>query len=172
MSAQEVCDRTRHVGDMEEHFGVRLFQRTTRRLSLTEDGQDPLQYALRMTELEQEPEGALGRQRDRPAAWPASGPTAGVTLMTPRLRGLMDAYPAPSIEFVVMDQFGDMIEERLDIALHVGQPPDSSLLVAPDRRLWRRVAAAPAIWSSAARPARPADLADHDKSVRIPGMDA
>jgi hypothetical protein len=49
--------------------------------------------------------------------------------MTPRLCGLMDAYPAPSIEFVVTDQFGDMIEKRLEVALHVGQPPDSSLLV-------------------------------------------
>ena len=71
--------------------------------------------------------------------------------MTPRLRGLMDAYPAPSIEFVVMDQFGDMIEERLDVALHVGQPPDSSLLVHRIGAFGGVSAAAPTIWSSAAR---------------------
>ena len=57
----------RQVGALEEHFDARLFQRTTRRLSLTEDGQDLLQYAQRMVQLEQELEGALGQQRVSPA---------------------------------------------------------------------------------------------------------
>jgi DNA-binding transcriptional LysR family regulator len=154
---------TRHVGDLEEHFGVRLFQRTTRRLSLTEDGQDLLQYALRMIELEQELDGALGRQRVSPTGLVRIGvTTAGATLMTPRLRGLLDDYPTLSIEFVVRDQLGDIIEERLDIALHVGQPPDSSLLARRIGAFGRALVAGPAYLERRGALARPADLANHD----------
>jgi DNA-binding transcriptional LysR family regulator len=154
---------TRHVGALEEHFGARLFQRTTRRLSLTEDGQDLLQYAQRMIQLEQELEGALGRQRASPTGLVRIGvTTAGAILMTPRLRGLIDDYPALSIELVVRDQLGDLIEERLDIALHVGQPPDSSLLARRVGAFGRVLVAAPAYLEKRGAPARPADLADHD----------
>ena len=154
---------TRHVGDLEEHFGVRLFQRTTRRLSLTEDGQDLLQYALRMIELEQELDGALGRQRVSPTGLVRIGvTTAGATLMTPRLRGLLDDYPTLSVELVVRDQLGDIIEERLDIALHVGQPPDSSLLARRIGAFGRALVAGPAYLERRGALARPADLANHD----------
>lgn len=154
---------TRHVGALEEHFGARLLQRTTRRLSLTEDGQDLLQYAQRMIQLEQELEGALGRQRASPTGLVRIGvTTAGAMLMTPRLRGLMDDHPGLSIELVVRDQLGYLIEERLDIALHVGNPPDSSLLARRIGAFGRVLVAAPAYLEKRGAPSRPADLADHD----------
>jgi len=154
---------TRLVGDLEDRFGIRLFQRTTRHLSLTEDGHDLLQYAQRLIELEQELEGALRRQRISPAGLVRIGvTTAGATLMTPRLRGLMDDYPALSIELVVRDQLGDLIEERLDVALHVGQPPDSSLVARRIGAFGRVLVGAPAYLDRRGTPARPADLAEHD----------
>ncbi len=153
----------RHVGALEDYFGMRLFQRTTRRLSLTEDGQDLLQYAQRMIELEQELEGALGQQRISPSGLVRIGvTTAAAMLMTPRLRGLMDDHPGLSIELVVRDQLGDLIEERLDLALHVGQPPDSSLLARRIGAFGRVLVAAPAYLEKRGAPSRPADLADHD----------
>jgi DNA-binding transcriptional LysR family regulator len=154
---------TRQVGDLEEHFGVRLFQRTTRHLSLTEDGQDLLQHAQRMIELAEDLEGALGRQRVSPNGLVRIGvTTAGATLMTPRLRGLMDDYPGLSIELVVRDQLGDLIEERLDIALHVGQPPDSSLMARRVGAFGRVLVAAPTYLERRGAPARPTDVANHD----------
>ena len=51
---------TRLVGQLEAHFGVRLFHRTTRRLSLTEDGQDLLSHAHHLIEVAEGMEGALG----------------------------------------------------------------------------------------------------------------
>jgi DNA-binding transcriptional LysR family regulator len=164
---------TRHIGDLEEHFGVRLFQRTTRRLSLTTDGQDLLQYARRMIELEEELDGALGRQHVAPTGHVRIGvTTAGATLMTPRLRGLLDDYPALSIELVVRDQLGDIIEERLDIALHVGQPPDSSLLARRIGAFGRVLVAAPTYLEKRGAPARPADLADYDCVIHEYGADS
>jgi DNA-binding transcriptional LysR family regulator len=164
---------TRHIGDLEEHFGVRLFHRTTRRLSMTEDGQDLLQYARRMIELEQELEGSLGRQRASPTGLVRIGvTTAGATLMTPRLRGLLDEYPELAIELVVRDQLGDMIEERLDIAMHVGQPPDSSLLARRIGAFGRVLVAAPDYLERRGAPAHPADLADHDCVIHEFGPDS
>lgn len=164
---------TRQVGDLEAHFGVRLFQRTTRRLSLTEDGQDLLQYARRMIELEQEVEGSLGRQRVSPGGLVRIGvTTAGATLMTPRLRTLLDEYPALSIELVVHDHLGDMIEERLDMALHVGQPPDSSLLARRIGSFGRALVAAPAYLEKRGAPEHPADLANHDCVIHEYGPDS
>ncbi len=63
---------TRLIGQLEDHFGVRLFHRTTRRLNLTGEGQDLLGRARHLLETTQEMEATLGRQRARPPAWSAS----------------------------------------------------------------------------------------------------
>jgi DNA-binding transcriptional LysR family regulator len=92
--------------------------------------------------------------------------------MTPRLRGLMAEYPGLSIELVVRDQLGDIIEERLDIAMHVGQPPDSSLLARRIGAFGRVLVAAPAYLEKRGAPAQPADLADHDCVIHEFGPDS
>ena len=92
--------------------------------------------------------------------------------MTPRLRGLMGDYPALSIELVVRDQLGDLIEERLDVALHVGEPPDSSLLVRRIGAFGRALVAAPAYLKKRGTPARPADLLDHDCIIHEYGSES
>jgi DNA-binding transcriptional LysR family regulator len=57
---------TRQVGNLEAHLGARLFQRTTRGLTLTEDGRELLTYARQMLELAESMESGLGRQRESP----------------------------------------------------------------------------------------------------------
>ena len=53
---------TRQIGQLEQHFKARLFHRTTRHLSLTDDGQSVLTHALRLVDVADEMEAALGRQ--------------------------------------------------------------------------------------------------------------
>src|SRR5580698_3035675 len=90
---------TRLVGQLEAHFGVRLFHRTTRRLSLTEDGQDLLEHSRHLLEVAEGLEGALGVHRTSPTGLVRLGVTmAGATLMGPRLFGLLAQYPGLSIE--------------------------------------------------------------------------
>ena len=114
---------TRLVGQLEAHFGVRLFHRTTRRLSLTEDGQDLLGHAHHLLEVAEGMEGALGLHRTSPTGLVRIGvTTAGATLMGPRLFGLLKQYPGLEIELVVRDQFGDMIEDRLDLLADPADP--------------------------------------------------
>jgi DNA-binding transcriptional LysR family regulator len=164
---------TRMVGQLEAHFGVRLFHRTTRRLSLTEDGQDLLGHAHHLLEVAEGMEGALGRHSGSPTGLVRVGvTTAGATLMTPRLFTLLTQYPGLAVELVVRDRLGDMIEERLDVALHVGQPGDSSLMARTAGAFGRTLVAAPIYLERRGAPSRPADLAGHTCIIHEFGPDS
>ncbi len=164
---------TRLVGQLEAHFGVRLFHRTTRRLSLTEDGQDLLEHARHLLEVAEGMEGALGRHRTSPTGLVRIGlTTAGATLLGPRLFSLLAQYPGLAVELVVRDRLGDMIEERLDIAMQVGQPSDSSLMARAAGAFGRTLVAAPIYLERRGAPARPADLAEHTCLVHEIGPDS
>jgi DNA-binding transcriptional LysR family regulator len=153
---------TRLIDQLEAHFGVRLFHRTTRRLSLTEDGQDLLGHAQHLLEMAEGMEGALGRHRTSPTGIVRLGVTmAGATLLAPRLFGLLAQYPGLQVELVVRDRVGDMIEERLDVAMYVGQPADSSLMARLAGAFGRALVAAPIYLERRGAPSRPADLAEH-----------
>src|SRR6202453_683913 len=164
---------TRLVGQLEAHFGVRLFHRTTRRLSLTEDGQDLLVHAGHLLEVAEGLEGALGRHRTSPTGLVRVGTTTdGALLLAPRLFTLLGQYPGLAVELVVRDRLGDMIEERLDVALHVGQPGDSSLMARTAGAFGRTLVAAPIYLERRGAPSRPADLAGHTCIIHEFGPDS
>jgi DNA-binding transcriptional LysR family regulator len=153
---------TRLIGQLEAHFGVRLFHRTTRRLSLTEDGQDLLDHAQHLIEVADGIEGTLGKHASSPTGLVRIGTTtAGAMLLTPRLLGLLQKYAGLAVELVVRDRLGDMIEERLDVALHVGQPTDSSLMARQAGAFGRTLVAAPIYLERHGAPVQPSDLAQH-----------
>ena len=146
---------TRLIGQLEDHFGVRLFHRTTRKLSLTEDGQDLLIHARALIETTQEMEETLGRQRNSPTGLVRVGvPPAVATLLVPQLPALFQRYPGLSVELVVAERFGDLIEERLDLALQPGQPGDSSLIARTIGTFGRVLVGVADLSGTARRPAR------------------
>ncbi len=153
---------TRLIGQLEDHFGVRLFHRTTRRLSLTEDGQDLLNHAHHLIETTQEMEATLGRQRASPTGLVRVGISPAIaTLLVPQLPKVFEHYPGLSVELVVGDRFGDLIEERLDLALQRGQPANSSLVARAIGTFGRVLVAAPAYLERRGAPGTPAELAEH-----------
>src|ERR1700733_7966050 len=90
---------SRLVGQLEEHFRVRLFHRTTRRLSLTEDGQDLLGHARHIIDAATDLEDTLGHQRTAPTGRVRVGLTAGAArLITPALADLLTRYPGLAVE--------------------------------------------------------------------------
>ena len=112
---------TRLVGQLEEHFRVRLFHRTTRHLSLTEDGQDLLGHARHIIDATADLEDTLGNQRTMPTGRVRIGLTAGAArLVTPGMVDFLTRYPGLSVDFVVREQFSDLIEDRLDVAMRLG----------------------------------------------------
>src|SRR5690242_15191938 len=95
---------TRQIGNLEDHFGARLFHRNTRGVTLTEDGRELLSYAQQMLELTENMESGLGRQREIPHGLVRLGTTitTGIFLV-PRLPKLFARYPGLSIELIMRD---------------------------------------------------------------------
>jgi DNA-binding transcriptional LysR family regulator len=153
---------TRLVAQLEQHFEVRLFHRTTRRLSLTDDGQALLAHARHLIEGADEMEAVLGRQSGAPRGLVRLGTSvAGGLFLATRLPVLLDHYPGLSVELVMRDQHSDMIEERLDLAFRSGDIADASLVARRVGNLGRAVVAAPIYLERHGAPSTPLDLADH-----------
>jgi DNA-binding transcriptional LysR family regulator len=153
---------TRLIGQLEEHFKVRLFHRTTRHLSLTEDGQDVLGHARHIIDAATDLEDILGHQRIAPTGRVRVGLTAGAArLLTPSLADLLRRYPGLTVDFVIREQFGDLIEDRLDLAMHLGQQADNSLVARSIGEFGRALVAAPSYLERRGAPSTPADLNQH-----------
>src|SRR5258705_5181300 len=119
----------RQIAQLEEHFGVRLLHRTTRKLSLTDDGQMLMGLARPILDGVDGLEAALGRQRASPVGLVRVGVTVtGSRFLSQRLPILLADHPGLKVELVVSDRFGDMIEELLGPALRVGEIEDASLV--------------------------------------------
>ena len=164
---------TRLIGQLEAHFGVRLFHRTTRSLSLTEDGQELLGHALRVLDATTDMEGELGNHRDAPKGLVRLGlPATTALVLMPRMGTLFERYPGLSVELVIRDHFGDLVEERLDVVLQAGQPSDtSSVIRAIGTAEWVPVAA-PAYLKRYGAPKHPTHLGKHACIVHEAGPDS
>ena len=152
----------RQIAQLEEHFGVRLLHRTTRKLSLTDDGQMLMGLARPMLDGVDGLEAALGRQRASPVGLVRVGVTVtGSRFLSQRLPILLADHPGLKVELVVSDRFGDMIEDRLDLAIRLGEVTDASLVVRRLATASLVVVAAPSYIERKGRPSTPADLASH-----------
>src|SRR3984957_2930351 len=163
----------RQISQLEEHFGVPLLHRTTRKLSLTDDGQMLLGLARPVVDGVDGMEAALGRQRASPVGLVRVGVTVtGSRFLAQRLPSLLADHPGLKGELVVSDRFGDMIEGRLDLAMRVGEVTDASLVVRRSGTAWFVVVAAPSYIERNGRPSTPADLASHTCIVHDIGPDS
>lgn len=152
----------RQVSQLEEHFGVRLFHRTTRKLSLTNDGEMLLGLARPVLDGVDGLEAALGRQSASPVGLVRVGVTVAASrLLAQRLPMLLADHPGLKVELVVGDRLGDMIEERLDLAMRVGEIKDASLVARRSGIAERVAVAAPSYIKRHGEPSSPADLANH-----------
>jgi DNA-binding transcriptional LysR family regulator len=162
----------RQISQLEKHFGVRLFHRTTRKLSLTDDGQMLLGLARPVLEGVEGIEAALGRQSASPVGLVRVGVNVtGGRFFAQRLPSLLVDHPGLKVELVVGDRFGDMIEDRLDLALRLGEVSDASLVVRSAGSVARIAVAAPSYIERFGRPSIPADLTSHICIVHDIGPD-
>lgn len=152
----------RQISQLEEHFGVRLLHRTTRKLSLTDDGQMLLGLARPVLDGVDELEAAIGRQRGAPVGLVRVGVTVTASnFLAQRLPTLLVDHPGLRVELVASDRFRDMIEDRLDLAMRVGRVEDASLVVRRAGAASLVVVAAPSYIERKGRLSTPADLASH-----------
>jgi len=152
----------RQISQLEEHFRVRLFHRTTRKLSLTDDGQMLLGLARPVLDGVDGIEAALGGQSVSPVGLVRVGVTVTAgRFLAQRLPTLLTDHPGLKVELVVSDRFGDMIEDRLDLAMRMGEVTDASVVVRRLGTAWFVVVAAPSYIERKGKPSMPAELASH-----------
>jgi DNA-binding transcriptional LysR family regulator len=129
---------------------------------LTEDGRDLLDHARHLIEIADGLEGSLQRHSTKPSGHVRLGCSIdGGLWLASRLPKLTARYPDLSIELVMRDSFGDMVEDRLDIALINGEMSDGTLIGRQIGELTNILVAAPAYLERHGAPSVPSDLAAH-----------
>jgi DNA-binding transcriptional LysR family regulator len=155
---------SRQIAALEAHLGCLLFQRTTRSLTLTDDGRVLYDHALRSLEALNEAEGAVGRRKGKPSGTLrlACAVVFGRLHVVPRLPRFLARYPDLSVDLVMHDGFTDLIEEGIDLAIRVGDIRDPGLIARRIGTTRRVVVATPDYLARRDAPRVPQDLSGHD----------
>lgn len=151
------------VARLEARLGLRLLQRTTRRLSLTEAGRAALPHARQAALSARDAEEAAMSLRASPRGLlRVNAPMSfGLLHVVPALGAFARAYPEITVDLVLDDRRLDLVEGGFDLAVRIGDLPDSSLVATPVGRNRNLLVADPAYLDRAGRPQAPADLAGH-----------
>lgn len=153
---------TRALANLEQRAGVRLVERTTRRLSATEAGRRLADQARRMLAdyaVAMEPEGASGPLR---GSLTVTAPLVfGRRLVTPAVTSFLDLHPQVSAELVLSDRNLDLIDDQLDVAVRIGRLADSGLVARRVGEVRSLTVASPAYLARAGAPLTPAELDRH-----------
>jgi len=152
-----------HVKALEAHLGVRLLNRTTRRMHVTEAG---AAYHARCTQILSEIEQAeaeAGSQQAAPSGLlRITGPlTFGELHLRLAINDYMVRYPSVSMDVFLSDRQVNLIDEGFDLAIRIGEPPDSSLIARRLASACLVLCAAPAYLDRHGRPQKPSDLTRH-----------
>ncbi|MEZ5817714.1 MAG: LysR family transcriptional regulator [Hyphomicrobiaceae bacterium] len=155
---------SRQVAALEEYLGARLLTRTTRALTLTDDGRAFYEHALRALEAVGEAENAVGRRQAKPTgvlrlAVPV---VLGRRHIVPRLARFLARYPEVSIDLAMSDGFVDLVEQGIDLAIRVGEITDQSLVARKIGMVRRLTVASPAYLKAKGTPRTPEELKRHD----------
>ncbi len=156
---------SKQLGALEDRLGVRLLNRTTRRLNLTEAGAKYLEHSQRILNEIENAEIEVGGMRDTPRGLlRVNAPVVmGARQISPLLVEFQERYPEIQIEMNVNDRRIDLLETGDDVALRIGEELyDSSLIARKICKLRRIVYASPAYLEKHGTPQHPDDLIHHN----------
>jgi DNA-binding transcriptional LysR family regulator len=151
------------ISRLENRLGVRLINRTTRRLALTAEGATYLKRSREILAAIEAAESELASARTSPRGHLRvhAPPVMIGDHFAPALSGFLARYPRISIEFLVANRVVDLVAENVDIAMRTGQLHDSSLVACKIIDLSQIVCASPEYLARHGRPLVPSDLAQH-----------
>jgi DNA-binding transcriptional LysR family regulator len=154
---------TRAVAALEERLGVQLFARTTRRVQMTEAGRLFLERARALlADLEGAENEVIGA-----GVMPSghltitASVTMGRSILPPIISGFLNAYPRVTVKAVLIDRVVNLIDEGVDVALRIGDLPDSTMIARHVGAVGRLLVASPTYLARRGSPRTAADLKLH-----------
>lgn len=155
---------SKSVQRLEEHLGLRLFSRTTRSLTLTPEGKEIYERALRVIrEVEDIEQAAVASRGEPSGTLKVTAPVPiGINILGPALPGFCQRYPNLAVDLRLGDQFSDIIEQGIDVAVRVGNLADSRLVSRPLAPHRICTFASPEYLARRGWPRDIEDLANHD----------
>lgn len=155
---------SRQITSLEDDLGVRLLNRTSRRLALTEAGQIYLNRAERVLQDLEEMRGEMRQLSARPYGTlrVQSRISLGTQYVAPLIPKFLERYPDLKVELKLVDSDLDLVEHTIDIAIRTGKQTDSSLIARRIGTNPRVVCASPTYLERHAAPRSPNDLHYHN----------
>jgi DNA-binding transcriptional LysR family regulator len=154
---------SRRVAELEDQLGVRLLERSTRNLRLTDLGAEVLEQAVRSAELNEAVENIVSdRLADVSGALRLSAmPSVSETLLIPLIAAFQASYPKVRVQVLVTERMVDLIAEGVDLAFRLGELKDSALVAQKLLTYRHQLVASPSYLDSREPPRRPQDLLQH-----------
>lgn len=154
---------SRRVAELEDQLGVRLLERSTRNLRLTDIGAEVLEHAQRSAELSEAVDNLVSNQLSTVAGiLRLSTPMSlSETLVGPLLCAFQASYPNVRVQVLITNRFVDHIAEGIDLAFRVGTLRESSLVARKILTFRNQLVASPAYLERVKAPRSPSDLIDH-----------
>ncbi|MES0879064.1 LysR family transcriptional regulator [Roseibium sp. SCP14] len=155
---------SQQIRGLEEDLGTRLLNRTTRQLSLTETGERYFEYASDILDRLTEADRSVQSEEAQMSGPLSIGLPLGFaeTVLSEFLIRFKKEHPCILLDVSLSDVFVDVIQERLDVAIRMGEIKDDRLIVRKLGLAQRCLIASPEYLERRGRPRHPADLPDHD----------
>jgi len=155
---------SRRVADLEEHLGVRLIERSTRRLRLTDVGSEVFEHAKHGSEVSEAVDNIASNHLSTVSGELrlAAPPSISDTLLAPLVGAFQASYPDVRIQVFITDRIVDQITEGVDLAFRVDpQLKDSSLVARKILTYRHQLVASPIYLARCKPPQKPQDLLQH-----------
>lgn len=154
---------TRAVAALEERLGVKLLDRSTRHVRVTEAGQRYLDDARRIiAEVDEADDAVVGINAAPRGHLTVTAPVLfGRLYVTPGIVDYLRRYPGMDISTVFVDRVTNLLEEGIDVGVRIGELPDSSLRAIAVGQVRRVICAAPSYLAEHGVPRTPQELAQH-----------
>jgi DNA-binding transcriptional LysR family regulator len=158
-----VSSVSRRIADLEDLLGVRLLERSTRSLRLTDIGSELLDHARRSAELSEAVDNIVSNQAAEVSGLLrlSAPPSISDTLLSPLIGAFQAAFPNVRVQVLVTDRYVDHIAESVDLVFRRGMLKDSSLVARTILTYRHQLVASPAYLSHCKPPLHPSELLNH-----------
>jgi len=154
---------SKYVTDLEDYLGVRLMNRTTRKLSLTEAGEAYYREASQLLQQLDDLDASILDQTAAPRGLlrVSAARNFGEMILAPAIFAFLADHPDVTLDLRLEDRFVDLVEEGIDLALRISAAQDSSLIARRICDMQHSVVASPTYLLARSTPQRPEDLRTH-----------